>query len=185
MFLDTALRTEDKTLSDVSPLCSYIVRITRILHVSYRIVWLDYSLFVLARIPQSLSFEKRTSYLHDTHVQGTKHEERKTCEWQTKPACMCAQRYACILPLPCSACSCPVCRLLVLECSPAVHECTRSPVARCSMWLHPCLYVVKCLRASRRPNIHCSFSHTDVHLFSALVGIMRMLRSCFSCSCPL
>ena len=52
---------------------------------SYRIVWLEYSLFILAWTSKSLSFEKWTSYLPDTQVQGTKHEERITCEWQTKP----------------------------------------------------------------------------------------------------
>ena len=51
----------------------------------------------------------------------------------------------------------------------------RSPVARCSMWLHLCLYVVKYLHVSRRPNIYCSFSHTDVHVWSTLVGIMCRL----------
>ena len=48
----------------------------------------------------------------------------------------------------------------------------RSPVARCSMWLHPCLYVVNYMHTSRRPNIYCSFSHSDVHVCSTLVGIM-------------
>ena len=60
----------------------------------------------------------------------------------------------------------------------------RSSVARCSMWLHPCLYVVKYLHASRGPNIHCSRSHTDVHICSTLVGIMCMLPSCSEWSCP-
>ena len=32
MSLDAALRTKDKALSNVSPLCSYIARITRLLH---------------------------------------------------------------------------------------------------------------------------------------------------------
>ena len=48
----------------------------------------------------------------------------------------------------------------------------RSSVALCLMWLHPCLYVVKYLHAPRRPNIHCSRLHTDVHVCSTLVGIM-------------
>ena len=54
--------------------------------VNYSIVWLEYSLFVLAWFPKSLSIETCTPYLPDTQVQDTKHEERRTCEWQTKPA---------------------------------------------------------------------------------------------------
>ena len=46
--------------------------------VSYRIVRLEYSLFVLACVPKSLSFEKWTSYLPEPQVQDTKREERRT-----------------------------------------------------------------------------------------------------------
>ena len=53
--------------------------------VSYRIVWLEYSLFVLAWVSKPLSFEMWASYLPDPHVQDTKHEEKRTCEWQPKP----------------------------------------------------------------------------------------------------
>ena len=44
----------------------------------YRIVWLEYSLFVLAWTSKSLSFEKSTSYLPEPQVQDTKREERRT-----------------------------------------------------------------------------------------------------------
>ena len=43
----------------------------------YRLAWLEYSLFVLARISNSLSFEKWTSYPPDMQLQTTKHEERR------------------------------------------------------------------------------------------------------------
>ena len=134
MTFDSALRTNDKALSHVSLLCSYIARITRILHPvamcasntrclyscvsrnhcpsrsghhtfpirKFRIrsprigrpvsgkpnlerTRFEYSLFVLACVSKSLSFEKWTPYLPDMQVQDTKPEDRKTCEWQTKP----------------------------------------------------------------------------------------------------
>ena len=63
----------------------------------------------------------------------------------------------------------------------------RSPVARFSMGFHLCLYVVKSLHASYGPtmDIYCSFSFTDVHVCSTLVGIMCMLPSCSAGVCPL
>ena len=63
----------------------------------------------------------------------------------------------------------------------------RSPVARFSMGFHLCLYVVKSLHASYGPtmDIYCSFSFTDVHVCSTLVGIMCMLPSCSAGLCPL
>ena len=58
----------------------------------------------------------------------------------------------------------------------------RSSVARCSIWLNPCLYVVKYLHASRRPNIHCSRSHTDVHVCSTLVSCVCCRRAPPGCA---
>ena len=77
---------ENERLNIVTRTTPVFVYHTHHLHtVSYRIVWLEYSLFVLACVPKSLSFEKWTSYLPDTQVEDTKHEERRTCECQTKP----------------------------------------------------------------------------------------------------
>ena len=50
----------------------------------YRMMRRENSLFVLASTSKAQSLEKWTPYLPDTQVQDTKHEERRTCEWQTK-----------------------------------------------------------------------------------------------------
>ena len=100
------------------------------------------------------------------------------------PACMCARRY---LYTRCRRVPHARATSARFSCSyarPAFMN-ARSPVARCSMWLHPRQYVAKCLRSSRRPNVYCSFSHTDEYVCSILVGIMRMLPSCSVWSCPL
>ena len=83
MPLDTALRTKDKSIvTRITPV--FVYRTHNSHTVSYCVVWLEYSLFVLAWISKSLSLEKWMSYLPDTQAQGTKHEERRACERQTK-----------------------------------------------------------------------------------------------------
>ena len=77
MPLDTALRTKDKSI--VTRITPVFVYRTHYSHTaSYRIVWLEYSLSVLAWVSKSLSLEEWTSYLPDTQVQDHDHEGEKS-----------------------------------------------------------------------------------------------------------